>query len=448
MADWFTLYDLRTSSSTSNPHYRIPNPSMYFRLSRFLLPLVLTVIIQEFGVQFLNAGMARLPNATQTLAAYGVAWGLVVLMLAPLAQTVQMSLVLASNRRDFGKALRFVLTTSLLLVLIQGSLALSPVGRWIVDDLHRLDASLGQLVRTFLLWTLPILPVRGVSWLLAGQLIRVKRTAVISYATTASFVVGIGLVLLLLPVDAIRARPIWLPIIATLGMFATEWFVLAGGFRRYVHLEDDKSGRALGYREIIEFIWPLSLTMVVQDFSRPLINLFIARQSDGALALAVLAVVYSLAQWPFRWENEMKNLAPAFHSEDPELLIVRRFMVLCSLLSVSISLTLFWTPVRDLLLLQVIGVDPDFAAHCYVPLQLFVLLSPVVAFRAWLHGLAYLKRRTRALAPSGPMRLTAILLALVLLPLAGLHGATLGVSALLIGFSTETATVWWGLRRG
>jgi len=420
---------------------------MYFRLSRFLLPLVLTIVIQEFGGQFLNAGMARLPDATHTLAAYGLAWGLVLLLLAPLAQTTQMSLVLAGNRQDFGKALRFVLATALLLIVLQASLALTPFGHWIVDDLHDIDSSLGDLVRTVLLWSIPVIPIRGTTWLMAGQLIRVKRTAFISYATGTSIAVGVGLVFVLLPVEAIRARPIWLPVIAALGMAITEWSVLAVGFRRHVHLAEGEANGGLRYREIVGFVWPLALTMLVQEFSRPLINLFIARQSDGATALAVLAVVYSLGQWPFRWQNEMKNLPAAFHTEDPDLLTVRRFMVLCGLLSVSISLTLFWTPVRDLLLVGLIGVDAAFAAACYIPLQIFVAFSPVVAFRAWLHGLAYWKRRTRVMAPSGPMRLLAILTALLLLPLAGLHGATLGVAALLAGFSAETATVWWGMRR-
>lgn len=421
---------------------------MYFRLSRFLLPLVLTIVIQEFGGQFLNAGMARLPGATETLAAYGLAWGLLLLILGPIAQSAQMSLVLAGNRSDFGKALRFVLATALLLVGLQLALALTPLGRWIIDDLHRIDAGLGDLVRTVLLWTAPVIPVRGLSLLLTGQLIRVRRTAVVSYATGASIAVGIGLVFGLLPLPWIQAAPILLPILAALGMAAIELAVLAIGFRRYARWDETGgSSHPLRYREIVAFVWPLALTMLVQEFSRPLINLFIARQSDGALALAVLAVCYSLGQWPFRWQNEMKNLPAAFQREDPELLIVRRFMVLCGLLSVSISLTLFWTPVRDLLLVNLIGVERDFAALTYTPLQLFVAFSPVVAFRAWLHGLAYLKRRTRAMAPSGPFRLVAILLALVLLPLAGLHGATLGVAALLAGFTAETATVWWGMGR-
>lgn len=425
---------------------------MYFRLSRFLLPLVLTIVIQEFGGQFLNAGMARLPNATETLAAYGLAWALLLLILGPLAQSAQMSLVLAGNRPDFGKALRFVLTIALLLAALQISLAVTPLGKWVIDDLHRIDAGLADLVRTVLLWTVPVIPIRGLSLLMTGQLIRVKRTAVVSYATGASIAVAIGLVFALLPLAWIQARPILLPIVAALGMALTEWGVLALGFRHYVRWEtagaaEDALSPPLRYQEIISFVWPLVVVMLVQKFSRPLINLFIARQSDGALALAVLTVVYSLGQWPFRWQNEMKNLPAAFHNEDPDLLIVRRFMVLCALLSISISLTLFWTPVRDLLLVNLIGVDREFAAQTYAPLQLFVAFSPVVAFRAWLHGLAYWKRRTRAMAPSGPLRLTAILLALVLLPFAGFEGAMLGVAALLAGFTAETATVWWGMGR-
>jgi hypothetical protein len=237
---------------------------MYFRLSRFLLPLVLTIIIQEFGGQFLNGGMARLPNATETLAAYGLAWGLVLLITAPIAQSAPMSLVLAANRRDFDKALRYVLAAAALLILLQIGLAVTPTGRWIIDDLHSIGPALGDLVRTVLLWTLPIIPVRGLALLLTGQLIRVKRTAVISYATTASVAVGIGLVFALLPVGWIQSQPILLPVIAAVGMAVTEWAVLALGFRRYVQLQEVEGEGALRYREIVGFVWPLALMTLVQ----------------------------------------------------------------------------------------------------------------------------------------------------------------------------------------
>ena len=45
----------------------------YAQLTRFILPLVLTALVQELSGQFLNGGMARMPRATETLAAFGLA---------------------------------------------------------------------------------------------------------------------------------------------------------------------------------------------------------------------------------------------------------------------------------------------------------------------------------------------------------------------------------------
>ena len=47
------------------------------------------------------------------------------------------------------------------------------------------------------------------------------------------------------------------------------------------------------------------------------------------------------------------------------------------------------------------------------------------------------------MAVGAPMRTGAILIALLVLPLLGVQGATLGVAALLAGFTSETATLWW-----
>ncbi|MEZ4621038.1 MAG: hypothetical protein R2867_36820 [Caldilineaceae bacterium] len=48
---------------------------------------------------------------------------------------------------------------------------------------------------------------------------------------------------------------------------------------------------------------------------------------------------------------------------------------------------------------------------------LFVCFSPIVAWRAYYHGLGLLERRTAAaIAPSAPLRLRAIWLTLLILP--------------------------------
>lgn len=422
---------------------------MGWRLTRFLLPLILTIIINEFGIQFINAGMARMPQATTTLAAFGLAWGLVLFLPSPLGQARQLSLVLVDSQASQRKTWRFVLITSLFLIALQASLVLSPLGNWVIDDLHRIDTELSTLVRTVLLWMLPVPLLRSVALFWGGLLIRARYTSVISYATFGSILSGIATVALLLPIEAIRARPIWLPILATYAMILVEATVLYWGKRRYIRLpvESENPARAsLSYVDIIQFFWPLALIMFVQELSRPLINLFIARGPEGTIALAVLSLTYALGQWPYRWLNEIRNLPPAFQSEDPQLRSIRRFAIVCGFISFAISLLLFWTPLRDFILLRLVGAEADLAARSVIPLALYSFFAFVVMVRAYLHGVGLLERRTRAFSLSAPARVLAILALLVGLPFAGVTGATLGVAALLGGFVAETAAVWWGLR--
>ena len=81
----------------------------YGQLVRFMLPLVVMVLVQEFGEQVLNAGMARMPRATETLAGYGLAWGLTSFLSGALTQARQLGLVLVTHKQAYWQVSRFVL---------------------------------------------------------------------------------------------------------------------------------------------------------------------------------------------------------------------------------------------------------------------------------------------------------------------------------------------------
>ena len=66
--------------------------------------------------------------------------------------------------------------------------------------------------------------------------------------------------------------------------------------------------------------------------------------------------------------------------------------------------------------------------------------------RAYLHGVGLLEHRTKALAPSAPARIVAILIALVVLSAFPMHGATRAISALFCGFAAETLVVLWSVQ--
>jgi hypothetical protein len=298
--------------------------------------------------------------------------------------------------------------------------------------------------------------IRGASLYHAGLLIRYRRTELVSYAIVASIGASIATVFLLLPLPLLAATPIWLPIGGIYAGILVELAVILWGYRFTVQREQQPHGAqdttpaatiAPTIGMIVRFFWPLALIMMIQEFSRPLINLYVARQSDGPEALAVLAIVYILGRIPYAWLNDIRNLAPAFLRQDPAVLpAIRRFATACGALSTIILLLLFWTPLADVILRRWIGLDPLLASMSEGPLRLFFLFAVAVAIRAYYHGLGLVERRTAALAPSAPVRLLAIWLTLLLLPLFHFSGATLGVIALLNGFIAETVAVWWGVR--
>ena len=342
---------------------------MYLRFTRFLLPLFFTILIIEFGAQIINAGMARMPDATRVLAAFGLAWGLVTVLSSPLAQVRYAGLVLVEDKRDFWRGLHYVGALALLMMAVQWLLGGTSLSRHLLEGLHKIDSDTGQFVRAMMVWLLPMPMLRGVTQLGIGVLTRGKRTGHVSIATALSVAAGFATVVVLLQVEAVRAHPIWLPILVLYATMLTEcaavlWYLS----RFYASGAPDQLDRApIPYMAILRFTWPLALMNFMQEFSRPLINLFVVRGVDGAEAMAVLTVAYTLGQWPYRWLNELRALMPPFYAEVRSYRPFLRYAYWCGFVAIVICVLLFWTPLRTVLLEQVIGLSPVLAELSRAP---------------------------------------------------------------------------------
>lgn len=117
--------------------------SVYLDYARFPLPLMLTAFVKELGGQVLNGGMARVPQATETLASFGLAWGITTFLLSSLLQVCNLGMVLVDSRRALLRVQWVVLASALAGAL--ALLALTPAGVWLVGDLHGLDPTLSGL---------------------------------------------------------------------------------------------------------------------------------------------------------------------------------------------------------------------------------------------------------------------------------------------------------------
>jgi hypothetical protein len=422
----------------------------YSRLLRFILPLAVTFFVMDLGSQVLNGGMARAPQATTTLAAFGVGWGLILFLSAPLVQSRELGLMLVSDRASLAAVRRFVLLAGTLLMLGLASLTLPPLTTLAIEELHGIDGTLGATVRTALFWLIPYPLLRGLCYFYAGLLLRVRHTLLVSYATLSNLGVSILMVFVLVTLPWVHEQPIRLPVVVTYGGLLIEIAILMWGVSHYVMptLPDRDAAGAPPPTQgaIVRFFWPLALIVFTQEMSRPLINLFVARGPDATNALAILAVLYTLGRMPYTWLNDIRNLTLAFRDEPNNRHYIRRFAIGCGFASLAMMFLFFWTPLRDIILRDWIGVPAELIPLAFVPLHLFAGFSIVVTVRAYYHGIGIVERRTGALAPSAPARIAAIVITLIILPWFNASGATMGVAALLAGFAIEALVVWWGVR--
>jgi hypothetical protein len=419
--------------------------SIYWQFTRFLWPLVLTAMAQEVSAQVVSSGTARVPQAVETLAGYGLAWGIVTFLFATFIQTRQLSLVLVDSRAAFHKVHLFIWLAGLLFGAVLAGLTFGPQSVWVIEKLHGISQPLGNVVRQTILWFIPVPLLIGLIYFYSGLLVRMHRTDLISYATVAGIGANFLTVIVLLPTNLVQRQPILLPILVTYAGIVAEVGIVLWGYRRYVSPRLVAVGQALSLTYVAKFYWPLALIMAIQGVSRPLINLFVSWGPNATAALAVLTVAYTLGRIPYGWLNEIRNLAPAFREKTNGLWYIRRFVLACAVVSLIVMYILFWTPLRVYILETMIGLDAELTGLARMPLLIFTFFALPVAMRAYFHGVALLERRTQALAPSAPARIVAILLALFVLPSFGVQGAPLGVAALLSGFTGEALVVWWGI---
>ena len=420
---------------------------MYAQFIRFLAPLILAMVAQGLSAQFLNGGMARVPQAIETLAAFGLAHGLITVMSGPLHQSRQLGLAMIDNEGQLRTGTRTVVVIGIALSLATAILGLGGPGRWIVQDLHGIESTLADQAQTAMLWLIPLPLVSGLSRYYSGLLAHARRTQIVSASALVGIGVRIGSVFMLLPMAVVKGQPILLPVAVTLLGAVSEYLVLIWGHLRFSRPALPRTGPPVSVAPILAFLWPLAVIMIFQAASRPLINLFVSRGADATQSLAVLTIVYALGHIHYGWVSEIRSLAPAFRDAAGSLYAIRRFVVACGAISFALAVLLFWTPIGQIILLDLIGVEAGIARLCSGPLVIYSFFPFAVTLRGYYHGVGLVNRITDVMAWSGPCRLVAIATALGVLSMTNLPGATVGVAALLCGFTAEALTVSRGVRR-
>ncbi|MDP3488050.1 MAG: hypothetical protein Q8S19_08995, partial [Bacillota bacterium] len=166
---------------------------------KFYLPLIASSFMVSMGKPFINAGLARLPDAAVALAAFSVASSFAWVIISPSQNIHQLTMVFGRNSANLPLVKRFSIVFAIISTAVLVTIAYTPLGQYILKELISVPAEMLhptlQAVRTLAFF--PII----MSWLEynTGLLLLSQSTRIVGISKATNLIATITFVVLLAP---------------------------------------------------------------------------------------------------------------------------------------------------------------------------------------------------------------------------------------------------------
>jgi progressive ankylosis protein len=407
----------------------------------FFLPLIISTELHQLSHSLVHAFLARLGDATITLAAFSIAFAFNTTLSGVISVQVQAGLSYITDKRSFWRIARFYFLFSLLPFLAIEAFALTPLGDWLFGVVIGASPEATRLAKhasaVMGLWIFPN-QVRNMATALCMMH---RRTLPISYATVIRIVSQAFMLMVL---------PFWMEgavagAASLVGCMTVEAIYMYWVSRAYYD-ELPEEGEQASYRHMWRFSWPLMVTQVTENGVPLVINFFLGRLAHPDLALAAFGVVNALKSLVASPLRNMAQTAQALVHSREDMDTILRFANRVTLVYVLLVGVLFYTPMRDVILSGVMGLPATLSAYATPGVQMVLLVVIAWGYASLFRGMLAAMRRTGAIAASAVMRLLVVtMVGSVTLIAPDLNGAAVGVTAVGAAFLTESLILGWRL---
>ncbi len=431
-----------TPSPASHPNET--NGVTYATAYRFFMPLIFMTELNAISKSVIHAMLARMENPSSTLAGFNISFTFYFATTAATEVCTLLTISYLKDRRTLFHLLRFFCLLLAIPWCFAQAVAWTAVGDWIYGDVFgaSADAVAQAKLATFMLsLSAPVLMARALAFAI---LLLNRRTVFITYATLLRLISLAGFLIVLpwfLDGAAVGAA-------ALVGCMTIETIAAWCLAMRYFKALPARGEPPPRFRELWRFSWPLMLNQSAEMGVVFVINIFLGRLASPDLALAAFGVVHGLVSLLFSPGRNLLQTAQTLAKSAADARILVWFTIQLASALALISIILFHTPLQDWVLRTVMGLSVELAAYSLPAMKLAFFMAAVWSFSALLRGLMAGARSTKTLAVTGGARLfVAIVASIATLSNPTINGATLGLSAWVLGYAAEVAILVWQLRR-
>jgi hypothetical protein len=344
------------------------------QILRFWYPLALTWLMMAMEGPLIGAIVARLPDATFNLAAYGVAFSLGLIIEAPIIMILSAATALIKSRQNYEKLWQYTNILNLMITLIMAIILIPAVFDVIALRILGLEAAIAELTYEATFALLPWPAMIGIRRFYQGLMIRRGYTINVSYGTAirllSMFSTVYGLYYFAVPINGATVGALGLSVAVSAEALAS--YLMARKSVREVKAIPD-SEKTLSFRSIHTFYYPLVLTSLIGLAAMPLATFFMADSHNAIASLAVFPVINSFI-FIFRsvglsyQEAGIKLMGDKFEAFKANLTFVLRL----SAISLAVLILITATPLHQLWFVDLTDLPEELYAFTMIPTILFI----------------------------------------------------------------------------
>ena len=418
-------------------------------LAMFWFPLAAMWLFMGLEMPIINAFIARLPDAKENLAAFGVVFSLGIVVESPIIQLLTTGTALATDKKNYRRLMRFMHTLGIGLTAIHLLIALTPLFDIILGRIMGIPESIIGIGRGPFLLFFPFHAAVGYRRLWQGVLIKYGRTKEVTYTMIVRFCATTGILFIGYFFTGMSG--------ALLGSAALTGGVISGALaarilvqRACLRMEEDRKDTSLiSWSDLVRFYIPLALTSFIIVGVRPVLAAGIARGNMPLESLAVWPVIHGFV-FLFRSVSlSFQEVVVAKMDEPGTKPLLRRFAFYVAAGIAGIYILTAASPLSDIWFEYLAGLKEDLLPLTGLP---FLIAAPVPilsAFISYYRGLLVHDRSTKTIALAVSINSALVIIALFLgVSFLPVNGAIVAAGALSLSVIVETLFLRYKIRHG